>query len=703
MTFNQSGFVMNPLFLTRMHYITTYIKKYHPDLLLWTRFPGLVSFTGIIAGIWISSAIPQYSIIHNYPLLFGFATAAVISVAVLIKKNNIQFILFLLAGVLIFQIKLQSFCIQASEINSFCTDHDDVYVCGIVVSNPAPTQNYSFTFLLKTDSITTADSALRIGKTFICQGPQAPLYGSVITVQGKVTSPTRKNIPFVFDDFSYLFSNDIFARVTFDNFEVRQRTPSGVTRINAITRNYVLEVISNLTNVDYRSVLRAAFIGENRFLSEEIKQKFRKSGIYHLLAISGLHAAILTAAAFAFLFLIPVNNNIKRSAVIVILWLYQLFIGWQPSLLRATIMASMMIAAFLYEKKQYTLQSLGIAGTVILFLSPAALFSPGFQLSFAATAGIVMLYPRLATFKAGFGSPFIQALTGHLYTSFSISLCGFLFTAPVLIYHFGTVSFFGLIANIAAVVIMTSAMWLFFISLLLQPFIPVAVLALSRVLSLHFDALFGIADLANILPLSDFQLPIPGTIIIVVYLSVLIGIATIKKHYLGRFCLITIPLFTLLVSGKMAFDLLSMDIHILQYTDTSSSWSSIRWPGGNVWIINYQLSRSKKSNQDKIVTQWMRRFPGSHLESVFNAGNTQSSSKSHSSPKPIRPDEGILVRDSLLLDCPCSKNAAQTSRCVLYNRQSPIQLRILYASDTFVVERPPLQTYDQSVLLKTLH
>ncbi|HEX2958561.1 MAG TPA: ComEC/Rec2 family competence protein, partial [Chitinispirillaceae bacterium] len=492
-----------------MHQITTHIKTTFSDLALWFRFPGLASFTGCIAGIWVFSIIPseKFGVVIRSPVFFWPLLLVLIFLSILVRKNGFRFVLFFFIAGLVFHARLDSYLHYTTEINSIGETTTPLTISGTVISNPAPTRNYAFSFLLKTDSIYNKDTVIIIKKTVTCQGPQAPLYGTVVSLQGKITVPQNKDVPFTFNDCDYLFSNDIYARVQFDRLFVLNRNATGVAAINNHTRNFILDVISNLTNEEYRSVLRAAFIGESSFLSDNVKQTFRKSGIYHLLSISGLHAAMLTAAAFAFLFFIPVSSNIKRCIVILILWLYQLFIGWQPALLRATIMASVMIAAFLFQKKQYTLQSLGIAGTIVLLYSPQSLFSPGFQLSFAATAGILMLYQRLTAFIPAFGPPFIRAIIKHLYSSLSISFCGFLFTAPVLLYHFGTVSLFGLIANIAAVTIMTSAMWLFFLSLLLHPLTPLLTVGISRVISVHFDALFFVAALSRHVHFSEITLP----------------------------------------------------------------------------------------------------------------------------------------------------------------------------------------------------
>jgi predicted membrane metal-binding protein len=109
----------------------------------------------------------------------------------------------------------------------------------------------------------------------------------------------------------------------------------------------------------------------------------------------------------------------------------------------------MMFAAFRLKKKIHP-QSLGIAGTVLLLFSPAILFSPGFNCSFAATAGIVILYPRLAIFKNESGPRFYWHFS-TIFTLHSVSRYAVLFYSNRLYFHFGNkFSIFGLISNIIA-------------------------------------------------------------------------------------------------------------------------------------------------------------------------------------------------------------------------------------------------------------
>jgi ComEC/Rec2-related protein len=367
-------------------------------------------------------------------------------------------------------------------------------------------------------------------------------------------------------------------------------------------------------------------------------------------------------------------------------------------------MASVMIAAFLFEKKQYTLQSLGIAGTVILFLSPSTLFTPGFQLSFAATAGIIALYPRLAKVRCEFGSPFLRTLINHLLSSFYVSLCGFLFTAPVLLYHFGSISLFGLVSNIAAVMIMTSAMWIFFISLLLQAIIPSLVLFSGKIISLHFDALFSIADLAKMVSFSEIQLPVPGAFITLLYLAVLIGVATARKTHLIKFLTLAVPLFIIISSVLLSIDFLSNKIRILQYRDTYSSWVSVRWPQGNVWLVNYKVSPRGKLFQDQIVSQWIRHYPWSHLNKVFFCETKPSTNIEQLGQYDCEDIEIIHIKDSIVSNISVNQGVKKQSyKCLLFQNPSPIQLSIFSCFDTTMFNQPELTNNDKVVLLTTIH
>lgn len=160
----------------------------------------------------------------------------------------------------------------------------------------------------------------------------------------------------------------------------------------------------------------------------------RGVGLSHLLAASGLHVLILATILRSILALFPLTYKMRSSATILLLFFYVLVTGFPPSLVRAWIMASLALAApalgFLHRAED----GLKVAWIVILLINPYALFSPSFLLSFAATAGILVLSPRF------------RALGAPVATTLGAGLGVF----PVTLLFFGAVPVVTLAANLIA-------------------------------------------------------------------------------------------------------------------------------------------------------------------------------------------------------------------------------------------------------------
>jgi competence protein ComEC len=269
-----------------------------------------------------------------------------------------------------------------------------------------------------------------------------------------------------------MMAEGVWGTFTAASCEVAAAHLSLLEQLSAAFRDVTIAALRKIADFDNRALLQASFLGDTEFLSPYIKDIFRKSGIYHLIAISGLNTAMLAAALYFFLRLFPLGRTATHLICIGALWAYLPFVGFIPSLFRATIMTTCVIAATLFEKKNYALHTLGLAGTFWFIVSPESLFEPGYQLSFAATAGILTLFPVLYQCTPRPGNRFLRPIVLFLFSSFYISLASFLTTAPILLYHFGTVSYFGLIANLVAVAAMTVSMWAFFAGLFFQMVLP---------------------------------------------------------------------------------------------------------------------------------------------------------------------------------------------------------------------------------------
>jgi hypothetical protein len=94
-----------------------------------------------------------------------------------------------------------------------------------------------------------------------------------------------------------------------------------------------------------------------------------------------------------------------------------------------------------------------------------------------------------------------------------------------------------------------------------------------------------------------------------------------------------------------------------------------------VWIINYSFSAAKRTDQNRIVNQWMRQYAGSSLEKVFDACGIQKKAEKQDALQVCSSDMKILVKDSLVLEYNRHRRSNHHSdRCVLYNSRSPLQM-----------------------------
>jgi len=168
-------------------------------------------------------------------------------------------------------------------------------------------------------------------------------------------------------------------------------------------RRQLRTAVSESNNEERSGLILSLLIGERYRLPREQTESFRKSGVAHILAISGLHVALV---AFLFLGLfrvvasLPVFSRsvlfLRLSPLLAILpvWLFVAVAGFPVSAVRAAVMATFVLAAISFWERLDLLSTLALAAFLILCLSPLSLFSASFQLSFMAVLFLILFFPR---------------------------------------------------------------------------------------------------------------------------------------------------------------------------------------------------------------------------------------------------------------------------------------------------------------------
>lgn len=183
------------------------------------------------------------------------------------------------------------------------------------------------------------------------------------------------------------------------------------------------------------ALLAGLLLGERTDLPPDVDAAFRRAGVYHVLAVSGFNVALVAATVWALLTLARAPRRVAALGALVVVVGFALVVGAQPSVLRATLMAVLLLLSLLLEREASVLNGLAVAALAILAVRPADLYDPGFQLSFAATAGIVLMpMPR-----------------GRLAAALAVSGAAQLAVLPIGLVHFNQISTLGVLANLAVV------------------------------------------------------------------------------------------------------------------------------------------------------------------------------------------------------------------------------------------------------------
>ena len=224
----------------------------------------------------------------------------------------------------------------------------------------------------------------------------------------------------------------------------------------------------------------ALIVGDRTGISRSTQQSLRSSGLAHVLAISGMHMALVSLTMiWAVRFLLALNMRlaltmpIKNWAAIagfITATAYLAISGLGVATQRAWIMAGVMMLAAVISRKSITLRGVAIAALIILVLQPESVLSPGFQMSFAAVAAIVAAYEWLEERNRSYPDrqrfhPVIRFFTTLIFTSLIAGLATSLFAA----YHFHRVAPLGVITNLLAMPL---------ISILVMPMALISVLAM---------------------------------------------------------------------------------------------------------------------------------------------------------------------------------------------------------------------------------
>ena len=216
-------------------------------------------------------------------------------------------------------------------------------------------------------------------------------------------------------------------------------------------RHHALRLLTAHLSGAPAGLLRGLLLGDGFAIPEDVAERFRLTGLAHALVISGLHVGLVALfffTAFRLLRLPPAPAHILTTVVLV---LYALVTGLHAPVVRATVMAAVVMVGRALGRRGDVYNCLGLAALVILFLSPSSLLTLSFQLSFCATLAIVALYGPLRQCLPRRWVDEEHFLGRWIVAPACVSLAAQLGTGPLIAWHFQQFAPISLLANLVVV------------------------------------------------------------------------------------------------------------------------------------------------------------------------------------------------------------------------------------------------------------
>jgi len=377
---------------------------------------------------------------------------------------------------------------------------------------------------------------------------QNPTIGDYIVLKGRFIPFSKPDHQFAFDYSTYLKNHRITFRIISNEYRV---CPAIANSLNVIIQVEKLKEYISTTFKQYglakneNAILNALFLGDKSKLSYEQKDAFSDAGAMHLLAVSGLHVGIIYLLLLGILRMLNLKDGSKWIAgfVIITLWMYALITGFSPSVLRASIMFTILEIGRLSQLKTGIFNLLGASMFIILLIEPLAFFNIGFWLSHCAVASIVCFYPKINNWICFRFPPF-----KWIWSIVAVSLSAQIGTLPISIYAFHEFPLYFLLANVLLIPIVTPLLVMAVLASVFSTF-PIILKLIVPSLSNGLSFMENVANAINSLPYSTISnLYVDWWQLIFIYFSVTLLLVFVNYRFFKYLRYLLISLIILILS-----------------------------------------------------------------------------------------------------------------------------------------------------------
>ena len=359
--------------------------------------------------------------------------------------------------------------------------------------------------------------------------------GDTIQATGKMKTVQPAQNPSQFDYARYLQLKKVFSLMYVNkDWEIKSQADdlSGkfLSKLND-ERSKIVDIHATNIKSPMLEILGGIIFGDDAVNpDDDTKTKFINSGIFHILAASGMNVTLIFGIWFFFALRLKLNYKFSIITGILLILFYTCMTGFGPPIIRAFLMLTLILIGKLFDRTAPTIGLLFFVGFLMLAYNPLMLFDIGFQLSFLVTFALILTSP-LIVIKTKY------KIINNVLGACMIPVIAQLYAMPLQMYYFNTFTLYSVFANIAIIPVLSIVSFIGFISsiLALIPFWATKICFVADfILNPFLVYIIKTAELFSSLPHSIVYIQKPLPIQIVLYFTILISLTCILRAKLFK-------------------------------------------------------------------------------------------------------------------------------------------------------------------------
>ena len=275
-------------------------------------------------------------------------------------------------------------------------------------------------------------------------------YGDLIAIPAPIREVTPPLNPGEFDYRAYLGRKGITGQVYLKDNDWLDLQVNNANPLYAFSYHFRDILLASLQRSGLKDnefgVAAAILLGYDDNLADEVRKNYVAAGSMHILCVSGMHVGIIYLLAsflLGFLNRKKWQQTLKQVLLLALIWFYALIAGLTPSILRASLMISFVIIGGMIRRQGFIINTIAASAFILLCVNPYNLFEIGFQLSYAAVVGIVVLHRPLYT-KLYFKNKLLDKLWEITVVALSAQAA----TIPFTLFYFNQFSTYFALSNL---------------------------------------------------------------------------------------------------------------------------------------------------------------------------------------------------------------------------------------------------------------